>query len=179
MPENYQQDDEKNFQPDDEKIFRLDDEKTKAYEKRSSRYQNTKDSAIALFIVGGLGIISLILAYFQVIPITIQPFSLSSVFSVVLCVIFLICGVFSLKRSFTLKAEAEEEDAFTEAIAHWLEEHIDSSIVTTEEELSEADLYFLRCQRAKELLLKDFPNMDADYMDSVLDENYDRLFSKK
>ena len=171
MPENYQQ--------DDEKTFRLDDEKTKAYEKRSSRYQNTKDSAIALFIVGGLGLISLILAYFQVIPIPIPPFSLSFVFSVILCVIFLLCGVFSLKRSFTLKAEAKEEDAFTDAIAHWLEEHIDSSIVDTEEGLSEADLYFLRCQRAKELLLKDFPNMDADYMDSVLDENYDKLFSKK
>ena len=168
-----------NFQQDDETTFQLDDEKTKAYEKRSSRYQNTKDSAIALFIVGGLGLISLALAYFKVIPITIQPFSLSFIFSAVLCVIFLICGVFSLKKSIALKSEAKEEDAFTEAIAKWLEEHIDSSIVETEEGLSEADLYFLRCQRAKELLLKDFPNMDSDHMDSVLDENYDKLFSKK
>ena len=167
------------FQQDDEQIFQLDDEKTKAYEKRSSRYQNAKDSAIALFIVGGLGLLSLALTYFQVIPIPIPPLSLSFIFSVALSVIFLVCGVFSLKKSFALKSEAKEEDAFTDAIVHWLKEHIDSSIVDTEEDLSEADLYFLRCQRAKELILKEFPNMDADYMDSVLDENYDKLFSQK
>lgn len=179
MQEDFQQDDEQTFQQDDEKAFQLDDEKTKAYEKRSSRYQNTKDSAIALFIVGGLGLLSLMLAYFKVIPISIQPLSLSFIFSAALSVIFLVCGVFSLKKSFTLKSEAKEEDAFTEVVAHWLEEHIDNSIVDAEEDLSEADLYFLRCQRAKELMLKEFPNMDADYMDSVLDENYDKLFSKK
>lgn len=163
----------------DADIFTLDMNQTKAYEKRSHRYQDTKDSAVALLVVGGLGFLFLALVSFQVIPIALNILSLPFLASVLLCWAFLIFGIISLIKSRKLKTEAEEEDAFTDSITKWLEEHIDASIVAVDEELSEADCYFLRCKRAKELLLKEFPNMDEDYMDAVLDENYDKLFEKK
>lgn len=157
--------------------FELDDNKTKVYEKRSSRYQNTKDSAISLFIVGGIGAVFLALSFFKVIPITINTLSFAA--SSILCILFLVFGAISLKKSRLLKAEAEEEETFSTAVCNWLEANVDASIVDTEEDLSEADLYFLRCQRAKELLLQEFPNTDEDYIDMLLDENYDKIFSEK
>lgn len=163
----------------DADIFTLDMNQTKAYEKRSHRYQDTKDSAVALLVVGGLGLLFLALVYFQVIPVAINTLSLPFLASVFLCVLFLIFGIISLIKSRKLKSEAEEEDAFTDSITKWLEEHIDASIVEVDEDLSEADCYFIRCKKAKELLLREFPDMDEDYLDAVLDDNYDKLFAKK
>lgn len=157
--------------------FELDEKKTKVYEKRSSRYQNTKDSAISLFIVGGIGAVFLALSFFKVIPITLSTLSFAA--SATICILFLILGVISLRKSRLLKAEAEEEEAFSASVCNWLEANVDSFIVDTSEDLSEADLYFLRCQQAKELLLQEFPNTDEDFIDMLLDENYDKLFSDK
>ena len=84
-----------------------------------------------------------------------------------------------MKKSRLLKAEAEEEETFSAAVCSWLEANVDASIINTEEDLSEADLYFLRCQRTKELLLQEFPNTDEDYIDMLLDENYDKIFLEK
>lgn len=154
--------------------FELDDNKTKVYEKRSNRYQNTKDSAISLFIVGGIGVVFLALSFFKVIPVAIHTLSFAGLS--VLCILFLSFGVLSLRKSRLLKAEAEEEENFSAAVCTWLKANVDASIVEAEEDISEADLYFLRCQRAKELLLQKFPNTDEDYIDMLLDENYDTLF---
>lgn len=157
--------------------FELDDKKSKVYEKRSQRYQNTKDSAMALLIVGGAGIVFLALSYFKVIPVSISLLSLIA--AAVLCTLFLAFGVISFIKSRQLKAEAEEEDVFTSALCDWLKQHVDASIVAMEEDSSEAELYFLRCKRAKELILEEFPNTDEDYIDMILDENYDTLFFEK
>lgn len=162
----------------DSEIFQLDTTQTKAYEKRSHRYQDTKDSAISLLVVGGLGLLFLALTFFQVLPIALEPFSLPFLAATVLCTLFVLFGILSLIKSRKLKSESEEEDAFTASISKWLEENIDASIVAADESLSEADLYFLRCQRTKELLLKEFPDMDKDYIDAIFDENYDNLFEK-
>lgn len=157
--------------------FELDDNKSKVYEKRSQRYMNTKDSAMALLVVGGIGILFLAAAYFKIIPIALSTLSFAA--SAILCALFLIFGIISLIKSRQLKAEAEEEEAFSDALCQWLEQNIDASIITIEEDSSEADIYFLRCQRAKELILKEFPNTDEDYIDIILDENYDKLFAEK
>lgn len=157
--------------------FELDDKKSKVFEKRSQRYQNTKDSAMALFIVGGAGVLVLVLSYFKVIPFSISTLSFSA--AAALCSLFLIFGVISLIKSCRLKSEAEEEEVFTNALCSWLKQNVDTSIVDIEEGSSEADIYFLRCKRAKELILENFPNTDEDYIDMVLDENYDSLFSEK
>lgn len=157
--------------------FELDDKKSKVYEKRSQRYQNTKDSAVALLVVGGAGAFVLVLSYFKILPFAISTLSFAA--ATVLCTFFLVFGVLSFLKSRRLKTEAEEEEAFTTALCGWLKQHVDASIVEAEKDSSEADIYFLRCQRAKELLLEEFPNTDEDYIDMILDENYDTLFMEK
>ncbi len=161
------------------RVFQLDDTQTRAYEKHSRKYQDTKDSAIALLLVGGFDLLFLVLVFFRILPIALEPFSFSFISTAVLGLIFISFGLLSLLKSQKLKVEAEKEDAATAAVSKWLEEHIDASIVDTSENLSEADLYFLRCQRIKELLSKNFPDADEDYLDVVLDENYDKLFDEK
>lgn len=160
------------------------------YEKRSQKYENLRDSAFSLLIVGGLGLVFLLLVFFKIIPIPLDTTSLSFFFSLAICIIFIIIGLVSLKNSFTLKKEAVAEERFTEEVKTWLMNNRSLFDITAEsfasnvasEEIdanpSEADLYFLRAQKIKEMLLSEFPDLNENYIDLLIDENYDSLFEE-
>jgi len=152
-----------------------------AYKDKADKANEEKSSAFALFIVGGVGIVLLILLYLDVLP-----FKLSSgnrlMITIVLGVmflIFIIMGFMSLKNSKTYGAAAKSEGSLKDEMKNWLKENVDPK--TMDERLDiqsspEEEWYFKRTALLKMILNHQYMNLDQEFLDHFVDDIYDDVF---
>lgn len=148
------------------------------YVKRENKYQDTKDSAVALTVVGLLGIIALILVFTGVIklPFTVESMIICYIVFILIFGIFLIVGLSSFKRAKILKEEAIEENELTETINTMIMDNFGNGKLRFEDDMDETELYFARIQALKDAVESEFGELDESYVDLIIDEIYNEIF---
>lgn len=154
-------------------------EENKRYVQRKSKYQDTKDSAFALSVAGGIGLLLLLLSFLDIIPFSFDKMPLAFCVIAVLSLVFIGLGVYSFFKSRTLKKEADQETEVTEILKKWMLENIKPDLVSAAFAETEADLYFERCRVIKERICEAFGELEDGYLDSLIDELYSELFPEE
>ena len=159
--------------------------------KDSGVYRNSKElagenksSAFILLPVGFLGIVALLLIWFDVIPIYSSVTSKIITSSVMgtLFLVFIGMGIVSLKNAKKFESMATEEGNLTQEIMKYITENyssdtVDKSIMDAQwEATSEEEKYFKRIECLKMLITKQFMNLEDAYVDFMCDEVYTKLY---
>jgi len=158
----------------------------RTYESVAARAEDNRSSAVTLLFVGGIGMIILILFATGIIP---NPFTFKSMLMTylvmgILFLVFIIMGFVSLKTSKILSKTAEKESNIAKEIKDWCSknisaEEIDKAIISEDEELTEELKYFKRTEKLKEIIHNQFINLEEDFVEHLIDDNYDSIFEEK
>lgn len=152
------------------------------YVNNAEKAEENRTSAYTLLLAGSVGLVVVILFFFDVLPIyvgTVNKYIISGVMGAMF-VLFLVMGTVSMKNSKMLARKARKENNLTLEIRKWCSDNvsreaIDSSLAL-EQELSEELKYFARCERMKALIQNQFLNLDEGYLDRLIDEMYHETF---
>lgn len=154
------------------------------YQNKAEQAQEVKSSAVALMVVGIVGLILDILYIFNVLPMKWSLFTKTVTCSVmgVLVVALIILGFLSAKSVKNLMSFAKEEDKMTGEIEKWYQkeltcEQIDAMLEgRMESDLSEEEKYFYRFEQIKYILTEKFMNLDPGYADNMTEKIYQELY---
>lgn len=165
----------------------------KMAKKQTSVYRGSKElagenksSAYILLPVGTLGIIALVLIWFDVIPLYSGLTSkiITSVVMGSLFVVFLVMGILSLKNAKKLDIEATKEGDLSKEILYYFSEKLSAGLVDEKiaddqwNELPEEERYFKRIECIKELMTNQFMNLEENYIDYMCDEIYTKFYEE-
>ena len=165
----------------------------KMAQKQTSVYRGSKElagenksSAYILLPVGTLGIIALILIWFDVIPLYSGLTSkiITTVVMGALFAVFLVMGVLSLKNAKKLDAKATQEGDLSKEILNYFSENLSSELIDEKikddqwDEVSEEERYFKRIECIKDLMTNQFMNLEDNYIDYMCDEIYTKFYEE-
>ena len=97
----------------------------------------------------------------------------------VLFVLFMIMGVVSLRNSRILTGKAHKEKNLTIEIKKWCVTNMEREKIDQELELSgvqEELKYFQRIDCMKQMIVRQFMNLDEAYLDRLIEEVYPEIF---
>lgn len=166
---------------------------TKMAPKQNGIYRGSKEmagenksSAYILLPVGILGIIALVLIWFDVIPLYTGTTSkiITSIVMGSLFVVFIVMGILSLKNAKKLDIEAAKEGDLSKEIMHYFSENFSAKLVDERikddqwDELPEEERYFKRIECIKECIINQFMNLDENYIDYMCDEIYTKFYEE-
>lgn len=147
-----------------------------SYVSKEDKYLELKSSGYSFLVVSIIGIILLVLNIIKVISIFYGIFSyiiLGAVF-----VLFLIIGITTLKNASQISLEIDAENAQTRAINNWLYENIGKcnlNKILDRESFEHDEAYYLKLmEKIKELVKKNFKGLDDNYIESIIEEYYDK-----
>ena len=183
---------EVNDMTEEEAIAFLEESKKEALERRkqlaegpglyiesSKKAQDFKSGGLSLLFVGGLGFICILLILLGIIPLHMNIFSKYLITGVMgtLFLLFIVMGFLSVKSYKKFEIKASEEDSLTKNLTSWVKENLQKDIIDADlEESSEELLYFLRTEKMKEMIMHNFMNLDAAFLDSFIDDIYPTIF---
>jgi hypothetical protein len=152
----------------------------------SERAEEHRSSAYTLLIVGGLGILAVVLFFFELLPVKMVGFNKYMVSGVMgsLFVLFIAMGVFSMKNSRILAIKAGKEENLAKEISAWCFENLKAEAVDKEvfvegevEIINEEVKYFRRVDWINEILSSQFLNLEEGYLERVIDDVYGEIFA--
>ena len=154
------------------------------YMNNEEKAEENRTSALTLLIVGGLGLVLVILFFFDLLPlhrIMSNKYMISGVMGT-LFILFIIMGCVSLRNSKIFAKKAGTENSLTCEIKKWCMdnlsmESVDKALFLSEETAEELK-YFARFERMKELIQTQFMNLDESYLDRLIDEIYPEIFEE-
>lgn len=161
--------------------------------KQAGVYRNSKElsnenksSAYILLPVGVLGMIVLVLICMDIIPLYSGLISkiITSVVMGSLFIVFIVMGIISLKNAKKFDKKASEEGNLTKEIMKYFEtnfsqEAIDEKLSDSQwDEQTEEEKYFKRTACIRELLTKQFMNLEDNYIDFMCDEIYTKFYEE-
>ena len=156
------------------------------YEAGKDKASEMKSSAEALFIVGILGIVFVVLVFMDVIKIN---FTLSG--KIIACstlgILFLfliVMGFLSAKSFKILQKSAKDEDNLSAEIQKWYKqnltkEKIDEGLFSKDDNTAEELKYFNRIKKINLLVSEKFMNLDGAYQDHICEEIYQWVFENE
>ena len=148
------------------------------YESQAEKANELHSTGITFTIIG---IAMFIFTFLNLIGVI--PFFYKNIMT--LCVLFALSvaaigvGIGAFARSKKATAQSVDEEKLTATINEWLEKH---AYIMTDGELDGSDgtpeelLYLDRIDAMKKALSTCFPKLDDDYVDSLLDEFYNKKF---
>ena len=98
-----------------------------------------------------------------------------------LCVLFLVMGIVSLKKSKVYETQAKAEGDRETKVITWFRENcpaekINEILAEQLMGLSEEEAYFKRYSAIKQVLYNNFPDTGIEFQDHMADEVYEALF---
>lgn len=155
-------------------------ERNHVYESTAARVENHKSSAWALSIVGILGLLFLVLSYFEIIPVKLSGSGLVYIVLAIIFAVFVVMSFVSLSSAKKLQGEVSEEEERIKALKEFCLNKISGDEIDKEvrgKNDSEETLYFKRYEKVKALLFEQFPDAEEQFLDHYLDEGlYDEIF---
>lgn len=152
------------------------------YINHEERAQENKSSGVALLIVGVIGFILIVLFFFDLLPIKrlgVNKYMITGIMGS-LFVLFVIMGIVSLRNSKILAKKAKNENNLTTQIQKWCTDNISAEAIDKSLSFEPGDgeelKYFQRFEKMKELVKKQFVNLDEAYLDRLMDEIYPMIF---
>ncbi len=153
------------------------------YMNSADRAEENRSSAWTLLIVGGGGLLVILLGALGIIPIPMYGFGRLMSFIVLggLCIIFVIMGIVSFKKSKVYSEQAAKEGDRESKVFTWFEENfpaekIDELLGEQLFDTSEEEKYFKRYAVVRQLLFQNFSDISVEFMDHMADEVYEKLF---
>ncbi len=144
--------------------------------------EENRSSAAALLLTGGIGLVLMVLFFFDLLPVRmggVNKYLISGVMGT-LFVLFFIMGVVSLRNFKVLSGKAQKENNLTEQIRKWCLDNLTKAGVdealSFDDEMTEEVKYFQRLEEMKKLVNKQFMNLDERYLDRLMDEVYPFIF---
>ena len=169
--------------------FEFDEEEPSP--KYHSPYMNTEEraeenstAAYTLLLVGGVGLVLIVLFFFDVINLHMALTSKYMITGVMgaLFVLFIIMGIVSMKNSRILIQKASKENNLTMEIRKWYKENLKKEQVDALLELGEQPeelKYFQRFDYMKKAIQNQFMNLDEAYLDRLIEEAYPEIFEEE
>jgi len=153
------------------------------YVDSAERAEENRSSAWTLLLVGGVGLIVIVLNLLNIIHLPIYGFTKYMVSGLLgaLCVIFVVAGIISIKKTKTYSSAATVEKDNKDKIIDWCKENeiavkINMAIENEFPDLPEEEVYFKRYEGLKFFVFKNFQSMSLPFLEHVIDEIYDSLF---
>lgn len=154
------------------------------YQNYEEKAADNKSSAYTLLGVGAVGVVAVLLCFFDVIKLPLGGSSKIIILGVLgaMFLFFVVMGVISMKNAGKYAKKAESERELTEELEKWFVEYvtaekIDEGLFTEEEaHFGDEQKYFKRFDRMKELLSERFINLNEGYVDRFLDKHYQDIF---
>lgn len=151
------------------------------YVNNEEKAEDNKSSAYTLLTIGFLGFFVIILFFLKVIPSNMTAsgrYMISGVMGVMF-VLFIVMGFVSLKNFKSFKQRAYKENHLTDEIKKWCldniqKDAIDAALENADE--SEEVKYFGRFNEVKKMINKQFMNLNASYVDRLVEEIYSEIF---
>lgn len=148
------------------------------YQKKEDKAEDLKSTAFLLIAIGIIGIAVLALCFFGVIPLRLN--TLTYVVMTGMFLIFILSGIGSKKSYQKVSGEVDKENSLTEELLQWCRKELTVSVIDQialpMEEISEEIKYFKRMEVMKKKVNEKFMNLDADYLDTILDEYYQEIY---
>ncbi len=156
------------------------------YENSAAKAEDNKSSAYTLLLVGILGMLAVVLGIAGVLPIHLSGTSKYMTYGIMsaLFLLFIVMGVTSMKSYRIFAKKAESENSLKNTIEKWSldnlsAEKLDEKLAENHDsELSEEEKYFKRTTLMKEMIQKQFMNLDEAFLDSFVDEIYEDIFEE-
>lgn len=160
--------------------------KAGVYQDSAQLSKENKSSAYILLTLGILGVIALVLIFFDVIPLYSGMTSkiITSVVMGTLFVVFIIMGIASMKNAKKLDEMAVSESNLSKEIMNFCEQNLSSESIDNDlqdeewDSLEDEIKYFKRIEHIRELITKQFMNLEEDYVDFMCDEIYIKLYEE-
>lgn len=158
-------------------------QKTTMYQSSAEKAQENRSAGLMLLAVGLIGLIFMVLSYFEVIPFI---FERQYFFYGTMCAIFalfVVVGFVSMNKAKGYASEANKEDDLHSSLVEWCKENLKSEVIDASiyslDGASEA-LYFQRYEIIKGRINQQFMNLDQDFLENLLDtEIYDMIFPEQ
>lgn len=150
------------------------------YQNYEAKAAENKASAYCFLALGALGVAVVILSWFGKVPFSIGGSGnwFSHGVMLIIFIIFFIVGIISAKSVGKYKALAgKEADTQSELVAY-LEEAFTSEVLSEIEADTEEEAYFKRMNYMRSQVLDKYAEyeLDVSFVESLLDEHYDKLF---
>lgn len=160
--------------------------KTSPYENSAAKAEDNKSSAYTLLLVGILGMIAVILGIAGVLPIHLSGTSKYMTYGIMsaLFILFIVMGVTSMKSYRLFAKKAESENSLKDTIEKWSLENLSAGKLDEklsegqDSDVTEEEKYFKRTTLMKEMIQKQFMNLDEAFLDSFVDEIYEDIFEE-
>lgn len=153
----------------------------KPYVLPEDRMRDYLDSTIILLGMGGIGIIVILLSMFGVINLPFGTLGLIMFYVVMggLFVIFILCGLSSMRKYINLKSSLEYVYKKEQRIMEWSEEKLVPEFFEEKlQSVSEDEMYFERSRIISEALKEEFPNLDESYLQYLVDKLEEKIFEE-
>lgn len=160
--------------------------KTSPYENSAAKAEDNKSSAYTLLLVGILGMLAVILGIAGVLPIHLRGTSKYMTYGIMsaLFILFIVMGVMSMKSYRLFAKKAESENSLKDTIEKWSLENLSAKKLDEklsegqDSDVTEEEKYFKRTTLMKEMIQKQFMNLDEAFLDSFVDEIYEDIFEE-
>ena len=153
------------------------------YEDKNNKAEDAKSSAIALILVGGLGLVFIVLLVLDYLPIHLFGLGkyLVSAIMAAMFLVFIAMGFSSIKTYKKYLGIAEEEQKNIEQIMDLLAQHmsrevIDAKLAGEPEEMPQ--IYYSRLALIKEFLEAHYGGLEPALLEKLADDWYEELYSK-
>lgn len=158
-------------------------ERAALYEDKNNKAEDAKSSAVALLLVGGLGLVFIVLLMLDYLPIHLFGLGkyLVSGIMAAMFLVFIAMGFSSIKTYKKYLDIAEEEQKNIEQITELLAQHMSKEVIDTKlagepEEMPQ--IYYSRLAVIKEFLEAHYGGLEPALLEKLADDWYEELYGK-
>lgn len=158
-------------------------ERAALYEDKNNKAEDAKSSAVALLLVGGLGLVFIVLLMLDYLPIHLFGLGkyLVSGIMAAMFLVFIAMGFSSIKTYKKYLGIAEEEQKNIEQIMELLAQHMSKEVIDTKlagepEEMPQ--IYYSRMAVIKEFLEAHYGGLEPALLEKLADDWYEELYGK-
>ncbi len=149
------------------------------YVKKADVSKEMFSTAITFLVFAALLLVFLVLNALDIIKMfnNVPSLALIGAMSIGCCLV----GINAIKRSRNAEIASVEEEKLTASLENWLEENITDELFDelAGEDLSEEILYLRRTEIIKKKLEADYPELDENYADELIEEFYNNHFANE
>lgn len=158
-------------------------ERAALYEDKNNKAEDAKSSAVALLLVGGLGLVFIVLLMLDYLPIHLFGLGkyLVSGIMAAMFLVFIAMGFSSIKTYKKYLGIAEEEQKNIEQIMELLAQHMSKEVIDTKlagepEEMPQ--IYYSRLALIKEFLEAHYGGLEPALLEKLADDWYEELYGE-
>lgn len=156
-------------------------ESSHSYVEAAKKYEDTKSTAWTVTPAGILGLLFLVLLWTDILPISFSFFSKCMFTGVlgILFLFFLVTGIRAFRELEPQKAKMQSEENSVREIQQWFQKHYSPDAISNgmdTDDISLDQLYFFRSDNITRLIRQEFPSLEEDFEDYMVENIYQMYF---